>query len=298
MHVHHLNCISSCPLGGHLMDGGAESVLQRGQLTSHCLLVETGKELVLVDTGYGLKDVADPHTRLSKFFLTQLKPHFREELTAIRQIERLGFDPRDVRHIVLTHLDFDHAGGLDDFPWARVHMLQSEMDYAILQKTWLDRQRFRPQQWSTKNNWKVYSPGTGERWFGFDRVQELDGLPSEIALIPLIGHTFGHAGVAVKKNGKWILNSGDAYFFHEEMNYEHPSCTPGLAFYQTMMEKDHHLRVWNQNRLRQLKKDHHHEIDIFCAHDVLEFERLAGRTAEIPIEGRLSEESVINHRHD
>jgi glyoxylase-like metal-dependent hydrolase (beta-lactamase superfamily II) len=36
------------------------------------------------------------------------------------QVQRLGFDPRDVRHIVLTHLDFDHAGGLDDFPHATV----------------------------------------------------------------------------------------------------------------------------------------------------------------------------------
>jgi glyoxylase-like metal-dependent hydrolase (beta-lactamase superfamily II) len=31
-------------------------------------------------------------------------------MTAIRQLEQLGFDPRDVEHIVLSHLDFDHAG--------------------------------------------------------------------------------------------------------------------------------------------------------------------------------------------
>jgi glyoxylase-like metal-dependent hydrolase (beta-lactamase superfamily II) len=59
----------------------------------------------------------------------------------------LGFSPRDVRHIVLTHLDFDHAGGLDDFPWAMVHLLRRERDHALKQRTWLDRQRFRPQQW-------------------------------------------------------------------------------------------------------------------------------------------------------
>ena len=48
-----------------------------------------------------------------------------------------------MRHIVLTHLDFDHAGGLDDFPRAAVHMLAAEHEYAAQQKTWLDRQRFR-----------------------------------------------------------------------------------------------------------------------------------------------------------
>ena len=134
------------------MDSGPESIVQRGHLTNHCLLVELADELVLIDTGFGLQDVAHPHSRLSEFFLALVSPEFKEELTAFRQIQRLGLDPRDVRHIILTHLDFDHAGGLDDFPWATVHMLQRERDYALLQKTWLDRQRFRPAQWGTKNN--------------------------------------------------------------------------------------------------------------------------------------------------
>jgi glyoxylase-like metal-dependent hydrolase (beta-lactamase superfamily II) len=283
MKVHHLNCISSCPLGGRLMDGGNESIVQRGELTNHCLLVETSNSLVLIDTGFGLRDVANPHSRLSEFFLGLISPAFREELTAYRQIERLGFSPRDVRHIVLTHLDFDHAGGLDDFPWATVHMLHSEKESALAQKTWLDRQRYRPQQWSTKDNWKVYSPDTGESWFGFDRVHALDGLPSEIALIPLIGHTLGHAGIALKKNGKWLFNTGDAYFYHEEMNYYNPTCTPGLTLYQNMMDKNHQKRIWNQQRLRTLKKENFTEVDIFCSHDPLEFERLSGRRPEMHI---------------
>ena len=53
-----------------------------------------------------MRDVADPYGRLSRFFLFLLSPDFREEHTAMRQIERLGYDARDVRHIVLTHLDF------------------------------------------------------------------------------------------------------------------------------------------------------------------------------------------------
>lgn len=60
----------------------------------------------------------------------------------------------------------------------------------------------------------------------------------EIALIPLIGHTFGHAGVAVKSAERWLFQTGDAYFFHGEMDPAHPYCTPGLGFYQCMMEKD------------------------------------------------------------
>jgi glyoxylase-like metal-dependent hydrolase (beta-lactamase superfamily II) len=110
MRIRHLNCVSSCPLGGRLVDGRSSSVLQRGQLCCHCLLVEAPDGLVLVDTGYGVQDVRQPKARLSAFFLALLSPDFREEMTALRQLERLGDDPRDVRHIVLTHLDFDHAG--------------------------------------------------------------------------------------------------------------------------------------------------------------------------------------------
>src|SRR5690606_6493794 len=143
MRIHHLNCISTCPMGGKLMDGVTDSVVRRGHPTCHGLLIETGTELRLVDTGLGRRDRAGPTRRLSRFFLSMLKPDFRDEMTAFRQILALGFDPRDVRHIILTHLDFDHAGGLDDFPQATVHMLAAERDYAFLQKTWLDRQRFR-----------------------------------------------------------------------------------------------------------------------------------------------------------
>jgi glyoxylase-like metal-dependent hydrolase (beta-lactamase superfamily II) len=265
------------------MDGRSRTLLERGHLTCHCLLVETGDQLVLVDTGFGLRDVADPHSRISRFFLMLVRPEFREQMTARRQIAALGFDPDDVRHIVLTHLDFDHAGGLDDFPRATVHLLAEEREYAQLQKTWMDRQRFRPQQWSTRSNWRTYSPAGGEPWLGFQAVRDLPGLPPEILLLPLRGHTFGHAGVAVKRQGGgWRLLAGDAYFHEREMDLDHPWCTPGLRFYQWMLEKDRAARFENQARLRELRRGHGDAVDLFCSHDVAEFERLSGRPAGLP----------------
>ena len=266
------------------MDGRTESIVRRGHLTCHCLLVEADSSLVLIDTGMGLLDVANPQSRLSAFFLTLVKPEFREDMTAVRQIRRMGFDPRDVRHIVMTHLDFDHAGGLDDFPGAAVHMLASERDAAVAQKSWLDRQRFRPQQWSTRPDWRVHEPGEGEPWFGFNCVRAIEGLPREIIMVPLVGHTFGHSGIAVDCGDRWLLQAGDAYFFHAEMDINEPYCTPGLRFYQWMLEKDRRARLMNQDRLRQLRREHGTEVEIFCGHDLVEFERLSGRSAEAPAE--------------
>lgn len=281
MRIHYLNSISTCPLGGALMDGFSYASL-RGRLTCTCVLIETASCLVLVDTGFGLNDIAAPRTRIGWFFRLLLKPEFREEMTAIRQIERLGYDPRDVRHIVLSHLDFDHAGGLDDFPHAVVHLMRDERDHALAQKTWLDRQRFRPQQWQHQNKWRVYDQGAGENWYGFETVRELDGLPPEILFVPLRGHTFGHTGIAIQSDSKWLLNAADAYFYHDEIHPLKPCCTPGLRFYQTLLEKDRRARLGNQHRLRQLRASHSQEIDIFCSHDVHDFERLAKRPAMEP----------------
>ena len=151
-----------------------------------------------------------------------------------------------MHHILLTHLDFDHAGGLDDFPQATVHLLAAEVEAATARPTVLDRMRYRPQQWSSLDRWIAYEPG-GESWLGFDCVRELDGLPPDILLVPLIGHTFGHAGVAVRRDRDWLLLAGDAYFFHAE--------------------------------LRRSRGD---EVQIACSHDMVEFERLAGRSAALP----------------
>jgi glyoxylase-like metal-dependent hydrolase (beta-lactamase superfamily II) len=277
MRIHHLNCISSCPLGGRLMDNAADCLLCRARLSCHCLLVESDDGLVLVDTGFGLRDVRDPRSRLSAFFLALLSPDFREEATAVRQVEALGWRASDVRHIVLTHLDFDHAGGLDDFPGATVHVMRGERDYAALQKTWLDRQRFRPQQWSTQPNWQAYEALSGERWYGFDCVRELQGLPPDILFVPLPGHTFGHAGVAVRRGGDWLLMAGDAYFDHRELDPVDPRCTPGLRLYQRLMDKDRVARRLNQARLRALARDAEREVEICCAHDLHEFDAVSVR---------------------
>jgi hypothetical protein len=90
--------------------------------------------------------------------------------------------------------------------------------------------------------------------------------------------------VAVRGDDGWLLLAGDAYFYHREMDAERPRCTPGLRFYQTMMEKNRRARLWNQRRLRELRRDHGGEVELFCSHDPVEMERLAAWPLNMPAE--------------
>jgi len=277
MRIHHLNCGTDCPFGGALFDGRSKGLT--GHLVCHCLLIETDAGLVLVDTGYGLRDVAHPHRpphpRITRAMRSMLNIKLREEETAIRQIERLGFSPADVRHIVLTHLDFDHAGGLEDFPNATIHLMDAEFSAATGPRNgFVPRNRYRPAQFNDVANWRRYS-GQGEGWFGFPAVRGLEGLPPEILLVPLPGHTWGHAGVAVDTGAGWLLHAGDAYFYRGEVRRETRKCTPGLRAYQTMMEVDRAQRLANQERVRRLSVEKAGEVRVLCAHDVVEFEAAA-----------------------
>src|SRR4051812_31547652 len=178
MRVHYLKCGTDCPVGGALFDGFSKGIF--GLIPCAAQLVETPNGLVLIDTGYGVEDVRHPHPRLSVFLRLLLNIRFRLRETALSQIQAMGYSARDVRHIVLTHLDSDHAGGLEDFPHARVHVMEVERQAAEHKRRgFIAKRRYRPAQWYDVRDWRTYAAG-GERWFGFESVRELDGLPPEI----------------------------------------------------------------------------------------------------------------------
>lgn len=274
MRIHHLSCGTMCPVGGRLIHGSGRN-RHMHRFVCHCLLIETPRHgLVLIDTGLGLQDVLAPRARLSRLSRLIKGVRLRERETAVRQVEALGFSPADVRHIVLTHLDFNHAGGIEDFPEATVHVLGPEFDAAQHERRgFVARGRYRPQQWKGIVKWRIYE-ATGEPWLGFPTVRQLRGLPPEILMVPLPGHTWGHSGIAIERPDGWLFHVGDAYFHAAEMDLETPYSPLGLRAYQHLMDVDHEARLTNQQRLRDLMRTHGDDIDLFCAHDVTEFLRL------------------------
>ncbi|AYC35010.1 MBL fold metallo-hydrolase [Pseudomonas cavernae] len=272
MRIHHLNCGTMCVACQRLINGYG-SWRKPGKLICHCLLIETPESLVLVDTGIGQADVRDPRRRLGSGFLSIIHPQLSMEETALSQVRALGYDPCDVRHIVPTHLDMDHAGGLSDFPAAKVHVFKPELE-PVLKPRMRDRVRFRQPQFEHSPHWVVHEE-QGDSWFGFGSIQAIPGLSTDVLLIPLVGHTRGHSGVAVRQGDKWLLHCGDAYYHHSQIS-SRPQAPAGLVVFEAAVQTIRCQRLRNQARLRHLAAHHGNEVELFCAHDPVELERYTG----------------------
>ncbi len=275
MKIHHLSCGSLCPYGRRLIDGEG-GLLEAAEVVCHCLLIETNDGLVLIDTGFGTEDARNPR-QLGAAFRALNRPQPKLGETALTQLEARGFAPEDVRHIVATHLDLDHSGGLPDFPKAEVHVLEAELKEALNPSL---RQRARyigGAHWTHNPRWVEHRAGGGDDWLGFESVRILPGLDAKVLLIPLIGHSSGHTGVAIDTEDGWILHCGDSYFSHHEVETP-PSCPPMLRVFQTVLSYDNRARKENVERLRELATTHKDEVTLFCAHDPHELEREQART--------------------
>lgn len=269
--IYHLNCGTMVPAAGALIRAPGQAASGPCRLVCHVLLIETEAGLVLVDSGIGLADIANANARLGGAFVYGVRPKLDAGETARRQVEALGYAADDVRHIVLTHLDVDHAGGLADFPKARVHVLASEHAAAQAGRTLIEKQRYRGGiQWSHPVDWALQQTD-GEAWQGFPAARDLPGLAPEILMIPLAGHTRGHAGVAIDTGAGWLLHAGDAYFHHRQLA-AHPACPIGLKAFQRLMCVDNAQRAGNVARLRTLALDASADVRILCAHDPFDLE--------------------------
>jgi glyoxylase-like metal-dependent hydrolase (beta-lactamase superfamily II) len=270
LRIHHLNCGTMCPRGERMLSGEG-SLLGSGRLVCHVLLIEGADGLILVDTGLGADDVAKPQN-MDKTFKAMTRPRLDAAETAIQQVKANGHDPKDVKHIVLTHLDIDHGGGLPDFPDAQVHLWAPELE-TMQNPPRRERRRYvmSKAHWAHGPKWVTHRP-EGEEWLGFESVRVLPDSDAEILLIPLPGHTFGHTGVAVREDDTWLLHCGDAYFFRGDV--ETPRrCPPGLRAFQSLVQADSKLRHENQERLRELARRRAGEVRLMSSHDPVEFER-------------------------
>ncbi|MBI1321900.1 MBL fold metallo-hydrolase [bacterium] len=246
--IHHINC-------GTLEVDGYPTVV------CHCLLIQDHSVLALVDTGIGLNDIRNPVERLGQSLIEQAGFRFREHDTAVKRTESLGLNPADVKHIILTHCDPDHVGGLADFPNAEVHLSEEELNHSKS-----GNPRYVMTMFEHGPKWRTHAPSS-RTWFGLEARPISLNFESEILLIPLFGHTLGHCGVAVRKpDGGWLLHVGDAYYLRAELTEEHH---PVSAF-AAMRADDDTRRLRSLKELRRLHYEHSDEIELFGYHDLSE----------------------------
>jgi glyoxylase-like metal-dependent hydrolase (beta-lactamase superfamily II) len=253
MKVHHLNC---------------GTMTKPSPMVCHVLLIETDDGLVLVDSGYGTDDC--DHPRRVGPTRRIIGAVLRHDETVAHQIDRLGFTRDDVRHIVITHLDLDHAGGLSDFPAAQVHVTSAEALGAIWAPSRREKIRYRSAQWAHNPNIVEHDP-RGETWRGFAAAKELTEISPGIALVSLPGHTRGHACVAVDAGHRWVLHAGDAFYHYGTL--EGTPVPRGLATMETMFAFDRKAVQANHARLAELYRRQEPDLLIVCAHDPALLER-------------------------
>ena len=264
MRVHHLNCTTihtNLPYPG----------------VTHCLLVETSDGLVLVDTGFGVGDYAAPTRHVRWFTAVNGIPCDVEE-TAVQQIAGLGYEPKDVRHILLTHLHLDHVGGIVDFPWAQVHVFEAEYETAMRPRWFsaIERVGYVPAHWAHSPKWSLHSLA-GETWMGLDCARVLEGTDWEMLLVPLVGHSRGHCGVAVRTADRWLLHCGDAYVRNMQVDPDNPR-SPFPRVVGPLVRKLFPSQPLA--KLQALRRDHGEEVELFCSHDPNHFARLRGISVE------------------
>jgi glyoxylase-like metal-dependent hydrolase (beta-lactamase superfamily II) len=124
-----------------------------------------------------------------------------------------GIDPRDVEHVVLTHLHWDHAGNCDLFPDARVVVQAAELRYAI------DPGRF------FRKSFLSPASGWGTPPWLLPNIDTVDGeteLAPGLRLVPAPGHTPGsQALIADTALGSFCI-AGDAISLYANIEQDIP----------------------------------------------------------------------------
>lgn len=171
-------------------------------------VIEHPAGLVVVDTGLHA-DLAAGSERLRELasrFTVHLAADGSE--TVGPALDALGYDPAQVAHVVLTHLHFDHTGGLGELPNARV----------IVQG----------REWAELGNESLLALGAYNRDdvdLGHDRL-ELDGDhdlfgDGTITCLSTDGHTAGHQSVRVRTERGTYVICGDCCYLRQTLTDEH-----------------------------------------------------------------------------
>ena len=172
--------------------------LNRIQLAMRCLLLDDGKNVVLIETGIGDKN-SDEFKNM--FNITQHKNALSNTLS------KHGYMIEDITHVILTHLHFDHAGGATKFDKnGEFEPSFPNAKYYISKKNWEAGLNPSPRDQASylKENYMVlFDEGI------LNIVPEHDKIMDGISTYIVNGHTYGQQLIKVSDGGKTIVFCSD-----------------------------------------------------------------------------------------
>lgn len=191
-----------------------------------CFLIERNGDLVLFDTGLGeriseeMKPLRYRHNWFFSRFIMKTKFNPTND-PVVRQLTALGFDPKSVTHVIISHLHWDHAGGMLDFPHAEFIIGKKEWEYATApdshRHAYIREQYDRPQLRK-----RLISPVPGKPFLGFPASYDVFG-DGSFMLVDLPGHTEGLMGlILTMPSGRRFLLGGDSFYFPENLENRAP----------------------------------------------------------------------------
>ena len=172
------------------MDKFDKNIRYRGSLQNY--LIDTGDEVILVDTGLPANTPEEVPDEQSLAFTGHNICNYMDALAA------LGYHPEQVTKILLTHRHTDHSGELRSFPHAKVYVNKDELAAQELQG--LDN--------------LVPVSFTDGAYYNFPECQKIqDG----IYFIKAKGHTNGNSIIVVEMDGLFYMIHGDITYVDEAL---------------------------------------------------------------------------------
>lgn len=166
------------------------NIRYRGSLQNY--LIDTGEEVILVDTGIPAGTPEETPDETSAAYTGNDICSYMEAFAA------LGYRPEQVTKILLTHKHPDHSGELRSFPHAKVYVNAEEMSAPELQG--LDN--------------LVPVDFTDGAYYNFPACQKIcDG----IYFIKAKGHTNGNSIIVVENEGLFYMIHGDITYVDEAL---------------------------------------------------------------------------------
>lgn len=164
-----------------------------------CLLIEDGKQLILVDCGLGNKQ--------DEKFFSYYEPH--GDATLEKSLQQLGFGSKDITDVLLTHLHFDHCGGAIKRDGERLIPAFENATYWSNEKHWA---------WATQPNAREKASFLKENILPFQQSGQLQFAESDskainpnITLKTVSGHTESMFIPVIKTADKTIAYCADLF---------------------------------------------------------------------------------------